>query len=90
MTRFQKNRAEIERQLTANNIHADFSGYSDANGLSIYYLINGKKVRFSDHSVSNASRVFDEVHFDLPIVNYLGKGEVIKDLSKLIQIRLAN
>ena len=91
MTRFQLNRTEIEKQLIANNVHADFSSYSDSFGLSIYYLINGKKVRFSDHSVSNVDRLFNEIHFDLPIINELKGGNVvtrIKDLSKLIELKL--
>lgn len=90
MTFYQQQRAEIEKQFIANGIHADFSGYSDAHGLSIYYNVDGKKVRFSTHSVTSVSRMFDEVHFDLPIVKELKGDDVVtrvKDLSRFFEIR---
>jgi predicted ABC-type ATPase len=44
------------------------SGESTANGASVYYTVsaNGReaKVRFSDHSVTSAHRVMDEIHFN--------------------------
>lgn len=41
----------------------DFSAYSDTNGVSVYFLYNGKKIRVSDHSVTNISRIENEFHF---------------------------
>ena len=32
-------------------------------GISIYFYVNDKKYRVSDHSVENTSRLFNEVHF---------------------------
>lgn len=37
-----------------------FSGQSDTNGTSVYFNINGRKVRFSDHSISNLDRMNNE------------------------------
>jgi hypothetical protein len=64
---FEENKLEIEKQLTAKNIQFIFSSFSLTSfGISIYYKINDKKVRFSDHSVSNINRLMDEVHLSLP------------------------
>lgn len=41
----------------------DFSAYSDTNGVSVYFLYNGKKIRVSDHSVTSVSRMENEFHF---------------------------
>ncbi len=42
----------------------DFSGYSDTNGVSVYFKDeNYNKIRVSSHSVSNTSRIQGESHF---------------------------
>lgn len=56
----------------------DFSSYSDTNyGVSVYFTWEGKKVRVSDHSVTNMDRMQNELHFSFD-VNTLGMGGVIK------------
>lgn len=58
-----------ELRQYAENILKDFNyeyvGYSDTNGQSMYFDIDGVKVRFSDHSVINKDRMSNEVHFSL-------------------------
>ena len=49
--------------------NAEYVGYSDTNGQSMYFDVDGIKVRFSDHSVSNLDRLRNEVHF---IINKIG------------------
>lgn len=36
---------------------------SDTNGLSVYFYVNGIKVRFSDHSITNRDRMSNEICF---------------------------
>lgn len=55
--------------LKANNIVANYSGFSDAHGISVYFTSSeGKKVRVSTHSVTNIDRMANEVllYFKLP------------------------
>ena len=77
--------AKIERLQNKDEIRAyaeevlkdfnpSFAGYSDTNGQSMYFNVFDKdgnpiKVRFSDHSVTNKDRVFDEIHFSIDNVN---------------------
>ena len=62
-------RKNIETFLSNEGFDYAFSSVSDTNGLSIYYSVmeNGSEVkyRFSDHSVKNIQRVFNERHFDV-------------------------
>lgn len=54
--------------VRSNGIDATFSGYSDTNGISVYFLTSeGVKVRVSDHSVTNIDRIFNEVHLKFPV-----------------------
>lgn len=71
-----RKRAELARikdssQKFLNNLRGvsvKSSGESTANGTSVYYTVaaNGReaKVRFSDHSVTSAHRIQDEIHFN--------------------------
>lgn len=75
MLQENRKRAELARikdvsQRFLNNLRGVSvrpSGESTANGASVYYTVsaNGReaKVRFSDHSVTSAHRVMDEIHF---------------------------
>lgn len=84
---YQEQRAEIERQMNEKGLNFDFSGMSDTNGLSIYYIVDGVKYRFSDHSVTNYDRIMNEKHFDLPFVGMLSLGGVVKFYQKDIFTR---
>lgn len=59
----------IEAKEIAENIlkqvglEYSFIGSSDTNGLSVYFDINGRKVRFSDHEISNKGRLENESTF---------------------------
>lgn len=56
----------------------DFSSYAHTDfGVSVYFSWNGKKVRVSDHSVSNSIRMQDEIHFSFD-VNTIGIGGVMR------------
>lgn len=50
-----------------DGIKIQFSGYSDSNGISVYYKAikadKEVKIRFSDHSVTNINRIQNEIHF---------------------------
>lgn len=60
----QKNlRKYAENLLQGFNYY--YVGYSDTNGQSMYFNVDGIKVRFSDHSVTNKDRMENEVHFDI-------------------------
>ncbi len=90
MTTFLRTQDKTQNIENAKNIllnigltEFDFSGYSDANGVSVYFTWNGKKLRVSDHSVTNIDRVQNEIHFEFDIKT-LGLGGVvqIKDNQK--------
>lgn len=61
----------IESYLTSLDLSFDFAGFSDTNGTSFYYSVSLKgsdivrKVRFSDHGISNFERMFSEVCFNI-------------------------
>jgi hypothetical protein len=58
---------ESINQLKFCGINARFVGHSFANGCSIYFKDESdNKYRFSDHTVTNISRCFNEFHFGLP------------------------
>lgn len=79
-TSFSVQKKEIERQAAESGVSISFSGYSDAHGLSIYFIDEtGLKYRFSSHSVSSFYRMANEKHFPLPFVKTLGKGGVITE-----------
>lgn len=64
----------ILAELNVNNI--SFSGYSDTNGISVYFTAsNGVKCRVSDHSTTNQDRMFNElqVSFDKRTIGFGGK-----------------
>lgn len=50
--------------LLSHGISASYVGYSKSNGYSIYFMVGELKVRFSDHSVRNMSRLQEEIHFN--------------------------
>lgn len=84
MTTFLKTQDKTQNIENAKNIlnnlginDFDFSGYSDANGISVYFIWQGKKVRVSDHSVTNLDRIQNKIHFSFD-VRTLGLGGVIK------------
>lgn len=49
--------------LESLGINAEFSGYSDTNGVSVYFYYNGLKLRVSNHSVTSIHRMGNEFHF---------------------------
>lgn len=61
----------IESYLTSLDLNFHYSGFSDTNGISFYYSVSLKgsdierKVRFSDHDISNSYRMANEVCFNL-------------------------
>lgn len=52
-----------EALLDSIGVEYSFIGDSDANGVSVYFKINDRKVRFSDHSVTNTDRMSSETMF---------------------------
>lgn len=52
-----------EQVLLNNNFDFEFIGMSDTNGLSVYFRVGELKVRFSDHGISNSSRMQNEICF---------------------------
>lgn len=76
----KSNIEEIKKQLSANSINADFVGFSETNGCSIYFRVGEQKLRFSDHSTTNIDRVLGECHFRLPIMKLMGMGGIMKDI----------
>jgi len=48
-----------------NGFNYEYLNYSDSNGLSMYFNVNGIKVRFSDHGYTNTNRIQNEVNFDI-------------------------
>ena len=62
--------------LSDLGVDASFSGYSDTNGISVYFTDrNGKKIRVSDHGVTNKDRMANEVllSFDTKTLGLGGK-----------------
>lgn len=86
MTNFLRTQDKTQNIENAKNIllnigitYFDFSAYSNTNyGVSVYFNWNGKKVRVSDHSVTNIDRMANELHFQFN-VKTLGLGGVIKE-----------
>jgi len=65
-----------KKMLTDLGINAEFSGYSDTNGVSVYFTNeNGEKIRISDHSVTNKDRIQNEIllNFDTKTLGVGGK-----------------
>jgi hypothetical protein len=60
---------EIAKQVVLNaGIVAEFLGYSDAHGISVYFTTeDGTKVRVSTHSVTNIDRIMNEIHLSYPL-----------------------
>lgn len=59
-------RKNIEYFLTEKGLEFSYITTSETNfGTSIYYRVNDVKYRFSDHSVTNYDRIFNEEHFNL-------------------------
>jgi hypothetical protein len=77
----QDNKKILDTLFKDNNINAEFKGMSDTNGMSIYYDINGNKVRFSNHSVLSKNRIENEIHFSLPIIKEAGRNKETKELE---------
>jgi hypothetical protein len=48
-----------------NGFNYQYINYSDTNGQSMYFDVDGVKVRFSDHSVTNKDRITNELHFSI-------------------------
>ncbi len=63
----------IESYLTSLDLNFNYLGFSNTNGTSIYYSVSLKgsdikrKVRFSDHSISNINRMASEVCFNIHV-----------------------
>lgn len=61
----------IESYLNSLDVNFSYLGFSNTNGTSIYYSVSlkgsdiKKKVRFSDHSISNPIRMANEVCFNI-------------------------
>ena len=67
-TQKQINIEIAEEIVRSNGIDASFSGYSDTNGISVYFVTADlKKIRVSDHSVTNTYRLFNEIHLSFPV-----------------------
>jgi hypothetical protein len=65
-----------KKMLTDLGVNAEFSGYSDTNGVSVYFTNeNGEKIRISDHSVTNKDRIQNEIllNFDTKTLGVGGK-----------------
>jgi hypothetical protein len=71
---------EIISQITTAGVSYNVIDVCETNGISIYLEINGMKCRFSDHSVTNTHRIFNEVHFDLPIKSFMGGKTVVSNV----------
>jgi hypothetical protein len=56
-------RAIAEKTLKSIGLEFSFVGMSDTNGLSVYFNLNGFKVRFSDHQITNMTRMQNEICF---------------------------
>jgi hypothetical protein len=62
--------------LSDLGVEASFSGYSNTNGVSVYFTdANGKKIRVSNHSVTSKERMDNEVllSFDTKTLGLGGK-----------------
>lgn len=57
-------REKAEAVLKSYGLDYSFTGQSDSNGLSVYFDVDGRKVRFSDHSISNRDRMENESTFN--------------------------
>jgi hypothetical protein len=69
-----------------------FCDYSDSFGTSVYFLTNDdKKIRVSDHSVTNSSRMQNEMlfNFDMKVLNRDGSFS-IKDNQKSNKLMAKN
>jgi len=76
----------------ANIFDYSFSGYSDTNGVSVYFKnTNGVKIRVSNHTVTNYHRVTEELHLSFNSQT-LGLGGKIgfKDYSLLNKLSASN
>jgi hypothetical protein len=71
------NNIETAKKIVENLGITNFrlSGYSDTNGVSVYFIKNDKKIRVSDHTVTNSSRVFEELNLSFDAIST--KDEVI-------------
>lgn len=69
-----------------------FSGYSDTNGVSVYFKrkSDDKKIRVSDHSVSNKSRIMDEIGLKFDQMTIGIGGKIGFKSNKAINIFSAN
>lgn len=56
-------RKSAEELLRKAGFEYTYSGQSDTNGISVYFDVDGVKVRFSDHSISNKDRMANEATF---------------------------
>lgn len=79
-TSFEYQKLEIEKQAKKSGLNIFFVGYSEANGLSVYFKDeNGSKYRFSNHGISNPERIATEKTFPLPFVKMFGLGGKISE-----------
>lgn len=74
-TNKSKNIETAKALLESLGINAEFSGYSDANGVSVYFYYNGFKLRVSNHSVTSIHRLQNEFlfYFDAKTIGLGGK-----------------
>ena len=69
----------------ANIFDYSFSGYSDTNGVSVYFKnANGVKIRVSNHTVTKYNRVMDELHLSFNQKTFGIGGKIgFKDNSQI-------
>lgn len=82
----QSNNIALAKQMLLDlGVDADFTAYSDTNGVSVYFedKKSGKKIRISDHSVTNKEKIANEVHlrFDQNTMGLGGKLGVKKSFE---------
>lgn len=79
-----KNIETAKSLLTALGVDASFSGYSDTNGVSVYFRDSkGRKIRVSNHSVTSLYRLENEVlfYFDQKMLGLGGKTSIKSNMK---------
>lgn len=81
-----------KNMLQSLNIHADFVGYSESNGVSVYFKDeNNNKIRISNHCVGNR-RMQEELllSFDERLINLKTKAITIKSSEAINKLNTKN
>lgn len=67
-----------EKILKEGGFDYQWIASSDSNGISIYFDVEGRKVRFSDHEISNSGRMENETTFYFGDKPYIIKQNYLK------------